>query len=64
MKERANEEIRDLLKETGVKQWELAYEIGINESTLCRNLRFELSDKQKDVVISIIKALAEKKKEN
>ena len=64
MKERANEEIRDLLKETGVKQWELAHEIGINESTLCRNLRFELSGKQKVVVISIIKALAEKKKEN
>lgn len=51
-----NIEIRNALKEAGIKHWELAELLNISESTMCVRLRKELSDDEKHRIISIIKA--------
>ena len=40
----ANEAIREKVKVTGVKYWELAERIGVSDVTLCRQLRHELPE--------------------
>lgn len=50
----ANEIIRDVLKNAGMYQWELAEMLGICEYTLCRKLRRELPDCDKENILTII----------
>ena len=55
--------IRKKIKESGLKQWEVAYAIGINESTLTRWLRVELPEKEKERICSVVDELLKIKKE-
>lgn len=56
-----NQEIRERIKELGLKQWQVADACGIGESTLVRWFRHELSNEQK---IIVLKAIHELKKRN
>lgn len=44
---RANQDIRDMLKDNGLTQWDLCKALGIWETTLYRRLRDELPEDQK-----------------
>ena len=49
-----NEMIRKALKDSGMKQWELAEMLGISEFTLSRKLRNELPQEDKDRILNLI----------
>lgn len=51
----ANLKIKEALKETGMKQWQLAKLLGINEFSLSRKFREELPADETEKIISIIK---------
>lgn len=53
-----NIEIRNLVKTTGVKMWQIADVFGIADTTLCRKLRKELSQEEKEKIIFIIQRLS------
>lgn len=53
---KANQEIRKALKASGMKHWELAVAIGVDETTICRWLRKELPDEKKSHILNIIKS--------
>ena len=52
--EKSNKHIRELLKKYGKPQYWLARQIGINEGTLTRWLRYELSEEESKKIIEII----------
>lgn len=52
-----NQEIKKIFKETGVKQWQVAQQLGIGESTLCRMMRVELSPNMKAAILEAVKVL-------
>lgn len=54
MRNLANLEIRNKLKERNIKHWELAYKLGVSEYTLVRKLRIELSKEDKDKILNTI----------
>ena len=56
-----NRAIRDAAKEYGVKLWEIAEELGINDGNLSRKLRHELPDEEQEKIIVIIARIAERK---
>lgn len=53
-----NLDIRELLKEKRVRQWQVADKLGIAEMTLVRKLRYELSAEEKQKIFTIIEELA------
>lgn len=53
-----NEEIRKAAKKNGVKLWEIAEKLGVNDSNFSRKLRRELPEADQERVISIINAIA------
>ncbi len=53
----ANRDLRDLMKRNRVYIWEIAQEYGCAESTFIKKLRFELSQEEKEKIISIIERL-------
>ena len=55
---RANQDIRDMLKDNGLTQWDLCKALGIGETTLYRRLRDELPEDQKQEYMNVIKKLA------
>lgn len=58
---KANEEIRVLIKEKGVYQWEVAEALGVSEATLIRWLRIPLNEaKKKELMAGIEKATSKK----
>lgn len=54
-----NQEIRNAMKENNIKQWELAEMLGISENTMCRKLRKELPDEEKQHILEIIRGKEE-----
>ena len=50
----ANEDIRQAIKDAGLKHWELANIMKISENTLVRRLREELSKKDKEKILETI----------
>lgn len=52
-----NQEIKMKLKETGVKQWQIADVLGISEGTFCRMMRHELSAEKKEEIIGAIETI-------
>lgn len=52
---KANKEIRDALDAHKMKQWQLADLLGISEFTLTRWLRKELTEQQKEIIMTAIK---------
>ena len=49
-----NQEIKELIKASGTRQWKVAEALGISEGTLLRWLRFELSEERKGQIIEDI----------
>lgn len=47
-----NQEIRNMLKESGVRQWQIADKLNISEFTLSRMLRYELPEQEKQRILS------------
>ena len=52
--DKPNRKIREALKRSGMRQWQLAQLLGIGESTLVRNLRAELPEKVQADIIELI----------
>ena len=52
-----NIEIRNQLKETKIKHWQLAEKLGIADTTLCRKLRKELPEREKESILNAIEEL-------
>ena len=57
----ANVEIRIRLAATGIRQYEVAAELGLAEGTLSRKLRFELPDEERTQILAAIDRLSSKK---
>lgn len=53
-----NKEIRDEIKRTGVRMWQVAEEMHIQDSALSRKLRHELPAAEKDKILEIISRLS------
>jgi len=54
-KPKPNQDVRDALKNAGVKLYELCEVTGECESTIYRNLRHEMTPEMKEKYLSIIK---------
>lgn len=52
-----NEEIKNKLRNHGIRMWELSDAIGVSESTIYRWMRHELSKEQRGVIDSAIRTL-------
>ena len=59
--EKMNSSIRNYLKESNVKQWELANSLNIGETTLVRRLRKELPEDEKKELFNAISKLSKEK---
>lgn len=53
----ANIDIRELIANSGVKQWEVALKFGKDESSFSKMLRVELDNDKKAIIKNIIKEL-------
>lgn len=49
-----NHVIREALKASGMKQWELAEQLNVSEFTLSRKLRKEFSEDEKQKILKLI----------
>lgn len=56
-RKKANQDIRDMLKDNGLTQWDLCKALGIGETTLYRRLRDELPEDQKQEYKKVIEML-------
>ena len=56
-----NNEIREKAKERGVKLWEIAEVLKINDGNFSRKLRKELPPTEKQAILNIIDEIAHKK---
>lgn len=52
-----NQDIRNEVKESGLKLWQIAEKLGINDGNFSRMLRKELSDEKKAEIRAIIEEL-------
>lgn len=53
----ANNDIRTLAKESGVKMWQLADSLGVSEATVTRMLRKELPEAKKTLIFQTIEQI-------
>lgn len=53
----ANLDVREKAKKSGIKLWQIAEVIGINDGNLSRKLRRELPEEEKKHIFSIIEEL-------
>lgn len=53
-----NKEIREAAKAAGVKLWQIASALGINDGNFSRKLRRELPQEEKTRIMGIIDAIA------
>lgn len=58
---KTNEDIRARAKRRGVKLWEIANGLGINDGNFSRKLRNEFSEEEKQKVFKIIDEIAAQK---
>lgn len=54
----ANGEIRSEAKRKGVKLWQIAERIGMNDGNFSRKLRKELPQEEKEKILTVIEKLA------
>lgn len=54
----ANQKIRKAAKEKGVRFWQIADKLGINDGNFSRKMRFELADEEQQRILNIINELA------
>lgn len=57
-----NVEVKRKLRENGVPQWVLADRLSISENTLCRRLRYPLSDEDFETMVQVIRQIREEKR--
>ncbi len=57
-----NTRIREAAKAAGVRMWQVAEELGMQDATFSRKLRHELPEKEAKKVLGIIAQLAEEAK--
>ena len=55
-----NQEIRQKIKEAGLKQWQVAKKCGMNEYTFIRWLRDELTEQRRNAILEAIESLSHK----
>lgn len=60
----ANTDIRTRAAERGVKLWQIAEKLGINDGNFSRKLRHELQISDKQRIFEIIDNIAAEEKEN
>lgn len=58
-----NQAIKNRLKETDVKQWQVADELGISEGNFSRKMRYEVSEEEKQMILEAIDRIAKKGRE-
>ena len=58
MKDEPNKEIREAIKNSSLNKYEIAYEIGIADTTFSVWLRKELPEDKKQLVLNAIKKLS------
>ena len=57
MFEERNPDVRQAIKEAGLKHWHIAEALGISDGHFSRILRYEMSQEQKEEVFKAIKEL-------
>lgn len=57
--EMANEELRNKIRIANVRHWQIAHELGISEETLCRHLRFELPQAERERLLAALDQLTQ-----
>ena len=57
MFEGANKDIREAIKSAGLKSWQVAYSLGLQDSNFSKMLRIELPDEKKERILSVIRKL-------
>lgn len=57
----ANSEIKEMMRQYGVRQWEVAEGMKVSEFTLCRKMRHELKQKEKKQVEDIILKISQER---
>lgn len=60
---KSNMVIRSASKNAGVRLWQIAEALGIQETALSRKLRHELPTEEKNKILGIIEALAQERQE-
>lgn len=60
---KSNMVIRTASKSAGVRLWQIAEALGIQETALSRKLRHELPTEEKNKILGIIEALAQERQE-
>lgn len=58
-----NETIRGAARSKGVRMWQIAETLGINEAVFSRKLRHELSEKETQKILAVIAQLAKEGEE-
>ena len=58
MRKKCNQDIREAVAAHGLRLWEIAEELGMNDGNLSRKLRRELPEDEKRHIFSIIENLA------
>ena len=56
-----NTDIRESAKQAGVRLWEIAERLGMNDGNFSRKLRKELSSQEREKIMEIINELAKEK---
>lgn len=59
-----NARIREAAKAAGIRMWQIAEELGMQDATFSRKLRHELPAKEAEKILSIISQLVEEAKKD
>lgn len=63
MIKKANQDIREKIENGKIRYWQVAYELGIDDTAFSKKLRKELSDKEKEKINKIIDDLIKEKQD-
>ena len=58
-----NDAIRKAARENGVRLWQIAERLGVNDGNFSRKLRRELPDEEQQRIIGIIREIAAEREE-
>lgn len=58
-----NQDIKNMIVEAGLKQWQIAELFGITDGNFCRKLRYELTEADRNKIIEIIDNLKNEHKQ-
>ena len=52
-----NRELRNAIKESGIKHWQIADALKITEGTFCKMLRYELKPTEREMILQTVSEL-------